>query len=153
MGYVCVGYVWNGYVWDMCNVLDMCGICVVDTFEMDMCGICKMCWICVGYVWCEIRQQSSEEPCDETSFGKKTLRKDGWNRMPHYYAKCLICLTLAVLRRFSKHLHTCSPFPIFLHGLQKKSPRMIQPFSVSPKGRIVTKRVTHHKHQDSKFDR
>ena len=32
---------------------------------MDMCGIC------VGYVWCEIRQQSSEEPCDETSFGKK----------------------------------------------------------------------------------
>ena len=70
MGYVCVGYVWNGYVWDMCNVLDMCGICVVDTFEMDMCGICKMCWICVGYVWCEIRQQSSEEPCDETSFGK-----------------------------------------------------------------------------------
>ena len=38
---------------------------------MDMCGICVMCWICVGYVWCEIRQQSSEEPCDETSFGKK----------------------------------------------------------------------------------
>ena len=37
---------------------------------MDMCGICVMCWICVGYVWCEIRQQSSEEPCDETSFGK-----------------------------------------------------------------------------------
>ncbi len=29
-------------------------------------------WICVGYVWCEIRQQSSEEPCDETSFGEKT---------------------------------------------------------------------------------
>ena len=25
----------------------------------------------MGYVWCEIRQQSSEEPCDETSFGKK----------------------------------------------------------------------------------
>ena len=37
---------------------------------MDMCGICVMCWICVGYVWCEIRQQSSEETCDETSFGK-----------------------------------------------------------------------------------
>ena len=95
----------------MCDVLDMCGICVViggiritkpadanlfktirlttfwmdthcmdtywwdtygwDTFGMDMCGICVMCWICVGYVWCEIRQQSSEEPCDETSFGKK----------------------------------------------------------------------------------
>ena len=31
------------------------------------------CEICVGYVWCEIRQQSSEEPCDETSFGKKTI--------------------------------------------------------------------------------
>ena len=30
-------------------------------------------WICVGYVWCEIRQQSSEEPCAETSFGKKTM--------------------------------------------------------------------------------
>ena len=71
VGYVWVGYVWNGYVWDMCDVLDMCGICVVDTFGMDMCGICVMCWICVGYVWCEIRQQSSEEPCDETSFGKK----------------------------------------------------------------------------------
>jgi len=27
----------------------------------------------VGYVWCEIRQQSSEEPCDETSFGKKKI--------------------------------------------------------------------------------
>ena len=24
----------------------------------------------MGYVWCEIRQQSSEEPCDETSFRK-----------------------------------------------------------------------------------
>ena len=71
VGYVWVGYVWNGYVWDMCDVLDMCGICVVDTFGMDMCGICVMCWICVGYVWCEIRKQSSEEPCDETSFGKK----------------------------------------------------------------------------------
>ena len=28
-GYVLVGYVLNGYVWDMCDVLDMCGICVV----------------------------------------------------------------------------------------------------------------------------
>ena len=76
VGYVWVGYVWNGYVWDMCDVLDMCGICVVDTFGMDMCGICVMCWICVGYVWCEIRQQSSEEPCDETSFGKKKNKKN-----------------------------------------------------------------------------
>ena len=41
-GYVLVGYVWNGYVWDVCGVMDMCG---------------------------DIRQQSSEEPCDETSFG------------------------------------------------------------------------------------
>ena len=32
------------------------------------------CEICVGYVWCEIRQQSSEEPCDETSFGKKATK-------------------------------------------------------------------------------
>ena len=50
---------------------------------MDMCGICVMCWICVGNVWCEIRQQSSEEPCDETSFGKKMVcfgacRKKTW---------------------------------------------------------------------------
>ena len=76
---ICVGYVWNGYVWDTFG-MDMCGICVVcwicvgyvwDTFGMDMCGICVVCWICVGYVWCEIRQQSSEEPCDETSSGKK----------------------------------------------------------------------------------
>ena len=29
VGYVLVGYVLNGYVWDMCDVLDMCGICVV----------------------------------------------------------------------------------------------------------------------------
>ena len=52
MGYVwceiCVGYVW-------------CEICVGYVWRE----------ICVGYVWCEIRQQSSEEPCDETSFGKK----------------------------------------------------------------------------------
>ena len=42
-----MGYVWcDGYVWDMCGV---------------------------RYVWCEIRQQSSEEPCDETSFGKKKV--------------------------------------------------------------------------------
>ena len=75
VGYVWVGYVWNGYVWDMCDVLDMCGICVVDTFGMDMCGICVMCWICVGYVWCEILKQSSEEPCDETSFGKKSIKQ------------------------------------------------------------------------------
>ena len=39
----------------------------------------------MGYVWCEIRQQSSEEPCDETSFGKKATtvaeakdKKAGW---------------------------------------------------------------------------
>ena len=40
-----------GYVW--------CEICVGYVWRE----------ICVGYVWCEIRQQSSEEPCDETSFG------------------------------------------------------------------------------------
>lgn len=82
---------------------------------------------------------------------KNTLRKDGWNRMPHYYAKCLICLTLAVLRRFSKHLNIAymnmyenhelqiqhSPFPIFHHGLQKTSPRMIQTSLSLRKGRIV----------------
>ena len=78
-------YWWDTYVW--------------DTFGMDMCGICAMCWICVGYVWwirlkwicvgyvkcagyvwCEIRQQSSEEPCDETSFGKKTCVKRNYLR-------------------------------------------------------------------------
>ena len=55
-----------GYVW--------CEICVGYVW----------CEICVGYVWREIRQQSSEEPCDETSFGKKAvkvafaaLKKDG----------------------------------------------------------------------------
>ena len=35
----------------------------------------------MGYVWREIRQQSSEEPCDETSFGKnifmyQVIKKD-----------------------------------------------------------------------------
>ena len=63
-------YWWDTYWW--------------DTFWMDMCGICVVWWICVGYVWCEIcvgyvwceiRQQSSEEPCDETSFGKKIQDK------------------------------------------------------------------------------
>ena len=29
VGYVLVGYVLNGYVWDMCDVLGVCGICVV----------------------------------------------------------------------------------------------------------------------------
>ena len=111
MGYVCVGYVWNGYVWDMCNVLDMCGICVVDTFEVDMCGICKMCWICVGYVWCEIRQQSSEEPCDETSFGKKNSFKNS-HRARIVLPQRLIrhgchgaCITLNLLREMSKLIH------------------------------------------------
>ena len=52
-------YWWDTYWW--------------DTFWMDMCGICVVWWICVGYVWCEIRQQSSEEPCDETSFGKNSF--------------------------------------------------------------------------------
>ena len=54
MGYVCVGYVWNGYVWDMCNVLDMCGICVVDTFGMDynlLNGYALQEYVLVGYVW------------------------------------------------------------------------------------------------------
>ena len=39
-----------------------------------MCGV-RYVWreICVGYVWCEIRQQSSEEPCDETSFGNNGM--------------------------------------------------------------------------------
>ena len=39
----------------------------------------------MGYVWCEIRQQSSEEPCDETSFGKKSdedlHHKSGWAKI------------------------------------------------------------------------
>ena len=76
-------------------MLDMCGICVVDTFEMDMCGICKMCWICVGYVWCEIRQQSSEEPCDETSFGKKIK-----SHCCHTCHACHACQQLKTCQRF-----------------------------------------------------
>ena len=34
----------------------------------------------MGYVWCEIRQQSSEEPCDETSFGKKNSLQKSTSR-------------------------------------------------------------------------
>ena len=58
-----MGYVWcDGYVWDMCGVRYVwCEICVGYVWRE----------ICVGYVWCEIRQQSSEEPCDETSFGNE----------------------------------------------------------------------------------
>ena len=66
-----MGYVLNGYVWDMCGVMDMCGICVGYVW----------CEICVGYVWCEIRQQSSEEPCDETSFGKNKKGETKKNMM------------------------------------------------------------------------
>ena len=33
----------------------------------------------MGYVWCEIRQQSSEEPCDGTSFGNKKPTKQHQN--------------------------------------------------------------------------
>ena len=40
------------------------------------------CEICVGYVWCEIRQQSSEEPCDETSFGKKVPKPTAIGKLP-----------------------------------------------------------------------
>ena len=72
--WICVGYVWcDGYVWDMCGGE-----------------------ICVGYVWCEIRQQSSEEPCDETSFGKNTRQQFKVNDFPKY--TCLI----AAAYRFRK---------------------------------------------------
>ena len=63
-GYVLVGYVLNGYV-----LVGYVLVGYVLNGYVNMCGLCVMCWICVGYVWCEIRQQSSEEPCDETSFG------------------------------------------------------------------------------------
>ena len=75
-------YWWDTHWWDT-FWMDMCGICVVWWICVGYvwCEICvgyvwcEICvgyvWreICVGYVWCEIRQQSSEEPCDETSFG------------------------------------------------------------------------------------
>ena len=53
-----------GYMW--------CEICVGYVWRE----------ICVGYVWCEIRQQSSEEPCDETSFGKKNLFVNDKDKVP-----------------------------------------------------------------------
>ena len=79
-------YWWDTYWWDT-FWMDMCGICVVWWICVGYvwCEICvgyvwcEICvgyvWreICVGYVWCEIRQQSSEEPCDETSFGNKYI--------------------------------------------------------------------------------
>ena len=82
-------YWWDTYWWDT-FWMDMCGICVVWWICVGYvwCEICvgyvwcEIClgyvWreICVGYVWCEIRQQSSEEPCDETSFGKKRMNVD-----------------------------------------------------------------------------
>ena len=58
-----------------------------DTFWTDMCGICVVWWICVGYVWCEIRQQSSEEPCDETSFGKKQQQKLSKSKNIRFFKK------------------------------------------------------------------
>ena len=51
-GYVLVGYVLNGYV---------------------LVGYVLVGYVLNGYVWCEIRQQSSEEPCDETSFGNNVV--------------------------------------------------------------------------------
>ena len=64
-------YWWDTYWWDM-FWMDMCGICV----GWWICVGYVWCEICVGYVWCEIRQQSSEEPCDETSFGKNHTKRD-----------------------------------------------------------------------------
>ena len=66
-------YWWDTYWW--------------DTFGMDMCGICVVWWISVGYVWCEIRQQSSEEPCDETSFGKN-ISTSSWSVSHWSQRKC-----------------------------------------------------------------
>ena len=83
--WICVGYVWDTFGMDMCGICVVCWICVGyvwDTFGMDMCGICVVCWICVGYVWCEIRQQSSEEPCDETSFGNRNFQGVPTNIFP-----------------------------------------------------------------------
>ena len=80
-------YWWDTYWW--------------DTFGMDMCGICVVWWICVGYVWCEIRQQSSEEPCDETSFGKneKNQKKKHpllWKLLHSSAVKRWSCLVLKI---------------------------------------------------------
>ena len=58
MGYVLNGYVLNGYVWKRYVLTGY----VLNGYVWD-----DAYW----YAWCEIRQQSSEEPCGETFFGKK----------------------------------------------------------------------------------
>ena len=78
-----------GYVW--------CEICVGYVW----------CEICVGYVWCEIRQQSSEEPCDETSFGKKKGSSQmawGFQRKAPC-SKNLQCHTQKVENLFQEAIH------------------------------------------------
>ena len=97
---VLTGYVLNGYVWD-------------DAYR---------------YAWCDIRQQSSEEPCDETSFGKNenrlnmTLRIKLLGFSAHFkIPRCLrpTCLRdLNVFQPVRRHLwHLCSCKVCKLSGL------------------------------------
>ena len=64
-GYVVNKYVLNGYVWMDTYWRDTYwnDMYWQDTCWMDMCGMML------------IRQQSLEEPCDETSFGKKNIKQ------------------------------------------------------------------------------
>ena len=49
----------------------------------------------MGYVWCEIRQQSFEEPYDETSFRKKDLEC-----IPAAFLHCFACVELDEIASF-----------------------------------------------------
>ena len=81
------------------------GICIerIRIGGIHIGGIRVVEWICVGYVWREIRQQSSEEPCDETSFGKKS--RTFWNLVSSFCWN----FNLVILLEFQ----SCYPVPIF----------------------------------------
>ena len=94
------GYVLNGYVWD-------------DAY-----------W----YAWCEIRQQSSEEPCGETFFGKKerkspngieegrTRRRPIWNGLCKKASSPSQWSHLVIIRTSQLIVYTVTSYKHWLFG-------------------------------------
>ena len=70
----------------------------IDRIRVEWIRIEKICVEWCLLIWCDIRQQSSEEPCDETSFGKNVLLKHIW-------------VTVGS-RSTITHLGTCLPAPV-----------------------------------------
>ena len=74
-GYVLVGYALNFHiVWIRIEGIRI-GEIRIDRIRVEWIRIEKYVWDdAYWYAWCGICQQSSEEPCDETSFGKNIVK-------------------------------------------------------------------------------